>query len=167
VYDSNAHDSCKSRIAADSTMFLTTKRFTALSLGTSAPEDSQNTRLTCVCRKEASSVSFHPSPRAPPPSPSPTEGWAMTMDPHRDRPSVVLRPPRPRSPARRFIARRYRSIVSSRARLAPRLASSSTRPRARRAATAMGESPSAGLSRPSRARSRRRARASVRVRRRT
>jgi hypothetical protein len=34
-------------MAADSTMLRTMKRFTALSLGTSAPLDSQNTRLTC------------------------------------------------------------------------------------------------------------------------
>ena len=35
-------------MAADSTMLRTMKRFTALSLGTSAPLDSQNTRLTCT-----------------------------------------------------------------------------------------------------------------------
>ena len=34
-------------MAADSTMLRTRKRFTALSLGTMEPEDSQNTRLTC------------------------------------------------------------------------------------------------------------------------
>jgi len=44
---SKTQDSCRSRMAADSTMLRTMKRFTALSLGTSAPLDSQNTRLTC------------------------------------------------------------------------------------------------------------------------
>jgi len=35
-------------MAADSTMFLTMNLFTALSFGTNAPLDSQNTLLTCV-----------------------------------------------------------------------------------------------------------------------
>jgi len=34
-------------MAADSTMFLTMNLFTALSFGTNAPLDSQNTLLTC------------------------------------------------------------------------------------------------------------------------
>lgn len=83
-------------------MFLTTKRFTALSLGTSAPEDSQNTRLTCVYRKEASSVSIHPSLSLsfrPPPLAPPRVGRAR-MRPHRDRPRRP-RPPRRVSPSRR------------------------------------------------------------------
>ena len=44
---SYTQDSCRSRSAADSTMLRTMKRFTALSFGTRAPLDSQNTRLTC------------------------------------------------------------------------------------------------------------------------
>ena len=35
-------------MAADSTMFLTMNLFTALSFGTNAPLDSQNTLLTCA-----------------------------------------------------------------------------------------------------------------------
>ena len=57
-------------MAADSTMLRTRKRFTALSLGTMEPEDSQNTRLTCwnergmevsVVRERAS-IGFIPRP---------------------------------------------------------------------------------------------------------
>ena len=44
---SKTQDSWRSRMAADSTMLRTRNRFTALSLGTMEPEDSQNTRLTC------------------------------------------------------------------------------------------------------------------------
>ena len=38
---------CRSRTAEASTMLRTMKRFTALSLGTRTPDDSQRTRLTC------------------------------------------------------------------------------------------------------------------------
>jgi hypothetical protein len=46
-------------MAEASTMFLTMKRLMALSLGTSTPEDSQRTRLTC--NQEDGAVSYRPT----------------------------------------------------------------------------------------------------------
>ena len=132
-------------------MFLTTKRFTALSLGTSAPEDSQNTRLTCVCRKEASSDT-HALGSGRPPLSQPHRGLGDDDGPASR--STVRRPSSTASSlARETIHRETISIhrfIARAPRSSPRVVVDAT-PR-EFAATAMGESPSAGLLRAHRAR---------------